>query len=292
MPFKQKIKMFVIFLIILFIITTINILLRPPQWVFTRVLAPIICPEAVYAVNVSEKIVALTIDDGPDLPQGESNSTAKILDLLKEYNQQATFFLIGEKVEKREGVEGRKLDSLIQRIIQEGHEIGNHLSRDEPSILLEDRFAAEFKQTQKQLSNYAQVSWFRPGVGCCDRSMINIISQQREYQPNQGLIRIALGSIWPYDTIISSAAFSRWFINHNIRPGAIIILHDGGARGDRTVQVLSNLLPDLKEKNYQLVTLSELLNQGQPATTSQELPNWLESIRLSVIKHLFAKNKL
>ena len=60
-----------------------------------------------------EKLIALTFDDGPD-PQ----STAEILDLLREYGVRATFFVIGEKAEK--------CPDLVIRAVNEGHEIGNY----------------------------------------------------------------------------------------------------------------------------------------------------------------------
>ena len=68
---------------------------------------------------------------------------------------------------------------------------------------------------------------------------------------------VALGSVFPYDTHIPSAWFARHHIEVTIRHGAIIVLHDGQDRGQRTAEVLQRLLPTLKAKGYQVVTLSE-----------------------------------
>lgn len=272
----------------------LGLIFWPPQWLLTRVLSPAICPGAVYAAKTSEKIAALTIDDGPDLRIGKGNSTAQILDVLQRHNQQATefaahatFFLIGNQVKQREDLSGSGWDAVTARIIEEGHEIGNHLAEDSASILLGDRFSQTFSETHQQLSCYAQVprsqftqvSWFRPGVGWCDRAMADAVSKQTEYLANEEIPKIALGSVWPYDTFQPWPVFSRWFIRYNIRPGSIIILHDRGSRGDRTVKVLSGLLQDLTKKKYKLVPLSILLDSGEPVSLSRELPKPIETIR-------------
>ncbi len=80
-------------------------------------------PDVLYFARTSEKIVALTIDDGP------STETPKILGVLSRYNASATFFLISERV--RSGGEG-----VVRDMVRWGHEIGNHLTHDERSVNL------------------------------------------------------------------------------------------------------------------------------------------------------------
>lgn len=274
---------------------------RPPQWLFTRVLPPIICPGAVYAVNTAEHLVALTIDDGPDGRVGPANSTAQILEVLQDHNQQtpefpahATFFLLGNQVQQRAAQSPDSLDAMTARIIQEGHEIGNHLATDSTTILLEERFPQVFTWTHKVLTPYAQlpgsrypqVSWLRPGRGWCDRAMAETVSQQASYRSATGWPQIALGSIWPYDTAHPWPRLSQWFIRRTLQPGAIIILHDGGRRGDRTAQLLKRLLPELAREGYTLVPLSTLLERGEPVSVSSGLPRPLEAIRRFVVIRL------
>ncbi|MBE7383536.1 MAG: polysaccharide deacetylase family protein [Leptolyngbya sp. SIO1E4] len=280
------------------IVGLLGLIFNPPQWLFTRVLSPVVCPGAVYAVNTPEKIVALTIDDGPDLRLGDANSTTQILDVLQQHNQQeteftahATFFLIGNQVKQRETLNHTPLDAVTARIIQDGHEIGNHMAEDGATILLGDRFFQAFDDTHQRLmayaqlpeSQYAQVRWLRPGVGWCDLPMIRTVSQQETYLSRSGAPNIALGSIWPYDTAQSGAAFSRWFIRHNLRPGAIIILHDSGSWGDRTAQVLEGLLQDLAQRAYTIVPLSQLLERGEPVALSQGFPQPIEAMRTAIV---------
>ena len=70
--------------------------------------------------------------------------------------------------------------------------------------------------------------------------------------------RCALGSVYPYDATIPSAAFSIRHILRNVRPGAIVVLHDGGARGRRTARTLGAVLPELRRRGFRVVTLTDL----------------------------------
>jgi peptidoglycan/xylan/chitin deacetylase (PgdA/CDA1 family) len=77
------------------------------------------------------------------------------------------------------------------------------------------------------------------------------IARQRDYQA-------VLGSVYPFDPQIPSAWFSARHILWNVKPGAIIILHDHGRRGERTAEVLATVLPELQRRGFRVVTLSEL----------------------------------
>ncbi len=238
-----------------------------------QILSPVICPGATYRIPAQpslkqppeKPLVALTIDDGPatvPLPTGQ-NSTAQLLQLLSEHQVHATFFLISSQVQQRESSPG-SLDPVVAQMVRDGHELGNHMTQDEPSIQLGDRFQADLRTAQQVLDRYAQQTWMRPGGGWCT-SRMKAIAAQEGYQ-------VALGSVWPYDTAIPSAVFAAWFIRQNVRPGAIIVLHDSGpnaAWGQRTYQTLERVLPYLK-RHFQLVTLSELRRHpANPAKASR-----------------------
>jgi peptidoglycan/xylan/chitin deacetylase (PgdA/CDA1 family) len=70
--------------------------------------------------------------------------------------------------------------------------------------------------------------------------------------------RCALGSVYPYDVAIPSSRFSSAFLLAHARPGAIIVLHDRGARGRRAMDALHRALPALQRRGLRVVTLSEL----------------------------------
>src|SRR5262249_58811912 len=72
--------------------------------------------------------------------------------------------------------------------------------------------------------------------------------------------RCALCSVYPYDPHHAWTRFSTAFVLRNARPGSVIVLHDGGARGQRTAAVLEAVLPALARRGLGVVTLSELVS--------------------------------
>jgi peptidoglycan/xylan/chitin deacetylase (PgdA/CDA1 family) len=210
-------------------------------WTAPRWLVPILperFPGCIYAVETTAPAVALTIDDGPD-----SSTTANVLRELRDHGAHATFFLISGNVANNE--------SLVATMIREGHEIGNHLTRDETSISLSPQaFDSVLVAAGRTLSRYGAVRWARPGGGRYSQRMVATM-RERGYQ-------CALGSVYPYDAEIPSSRFSAAFVLGHVRPGAIIVLHDGGARGHRTVAALNRILPELRRRGLRVVTLSEL----------------------------------
>jgi peptidoglycan-N-acetylglucosamine deacetylase len=225
-----------LFLIVLLILAICLNFLFPQRWLI-KLLSPDICPHAVYFKTTEEPIIALTIDDSPD-----ANTTKDILAVLAEYQVVATFFPIANKTANNR--------AIIETIIRDKHEIGNHLTEDEPSIKLKENFATELNKAHQILSAFTAVKWLRPGGGWCDLAMVKI-AKKYNYQ-------IALGSVWSYDTHIPSSRFASWFILTNTKPGSIIVLHDVAQRGARTIITLRKILPELQKKGYRFVTLSEM----------------------------------
>jgi peptidoglycan/xylan/chitin deacetylase (PgdA/CDA1 family) len=94
----------------------------------------------------------------------------------------------------------------------------------------------------------------RPASGWYNTKMLKI-AQKHNY-------RVALGSIFPYDTHIKSSWFAINHILFNARLGSIIVLHDGNSRGHRTVKALAKILPILLARGYQFATLSQLFSES------------------------------
>ncbi len=196
-------------------------------------------PQVVYFVETREPVVALTIDDGPD-----PSTTPRILDLLGQHDARATFFLISSRIPGSEDV--------VVRMVEEKHELANHLTADERSVLLPPaEFERQLLEAHDVLSQFADVRWFRPGSGWYNAKMLTTIHEHG--------YRCALGSVHPFDPQIASARFSARYILGNVQPGSIIILHDYGARGERTFTALATILPELDRRGFRVVTLSELL---------------------------------
>jgi peptidoglycan/xylan/chitin deacetylase (PgdA/CDA1 family) len=210
-----------------------------PHWVVA--LLARCSPDVVYWVETEQPVVALTIDDGPD-----PVATPKILDVLKRHDAHGTFFLLSSRVPGNE--------DLVRRTVEEGHEIANHLVVDEASILLSDsEFERQLLEADGVLSDFAKVHWFRPGSGWYNDRMISIL-RRHGYQ-------CALGSVYPFDPQVPSSWFATHHVLWNVRPGSIIVLHDYGARGERTATALATILPVLNRRGLRVVTLSELLDQ-------------------------------
>ena len=151
-------------------------------WTAPRWLVPVIAarsPRCLYTVTAREKVVALTIDDGPDREEGTA-----ILAVLRENRAHATFFLISGNVPGAE--------ALVADVVSAGHEIGNHLTRDEPSIRLSPTaFVAAMREAGTMLGRFAEIRWLRPGSGWYNDTMLEAIEREG--------YRCALGSVYPYD---------------------------------------------------------------------------------------------
>ncbi|KAH9314834.1 hypothetical protein KI387_023461, partial [Taxus chinensis] len=191
-------------------------------------------PNVLFIKSTQKRIIALTFDDGP-----HKGITEEILDILKENGCRSTFFIIGSNMDDS--------PELVQRIVAEGHEVGNHTMHDVASwSLSRDVFEKQLLEVDDRLKNYfftdetqTPIKWFRPGHGFYTRKMVQI-AEAHGY-------RTALGSLFPLDTLFSNmgkhiAKYLLWRVHH----GAIILLHDREPQATQTPEVLRILLPELK----------------------------------------------
>jgi peptidoglycan/xylan/chitin deacetylase (PgdA/CDA1 family) len=218
----------------------VGVFLFRPQWIAALLAKG--SAEVVWLVPTQEPVVALTIDDGPD-----AATTPGILDLLRKYGARATFFVITERVAANE--------DLLARVVEEGHELGNHLNSDDPSVLLDPpEFERQLLASHQVLAQFDDVRWFRPGSGWFNAPMLSILRRQ-------GYLCV-LGTVYPFDAQIRSVRFAASYVLWNVRPGSIIILHDHGGRGMRTAAALATILPAVQRRGLRVVTLSELFGEG------------------------------
>jgi peptidoglycan/xylan/chitin deacetylase (PgdA/CDA1 family) len=206
-------------------------------------------PDVLFQQANAGPIVALTFDDSP-----HATSTPRILDVLAAHDAHATFFIIGEYVAGNE--------EIVRRLIAEGHEVGNHMLSDAPSARLP---AAEFErqllQTHEMLARFGPVQWFRPGHTWFNQRMLDQI-QRHGYH-------CAMASAYAFEFLPIPAPYAAQQILLSVRPGGVIILHDGATDLERTVAVLERLLPALRRRGYRVVTVSELAAAGQLPTVDQ-----------------------
>ena len=109
-------------------------------------------PDVIFRGANSSGFIALTIDDGP-----HPDTTPEVLDVLDRHGAWATFFLLGENA--------REYPELVEEIRARGHEVGNHLMRDERSVT---KGLETFRRDLAQADSILQMEepkWFRPGSG-------------------------------------------------------------------------------------------------------------------------------
>jgi peptidoglycan-N-acetylglucosamine deacetylase len=204
----------------------------------------------VRQVNVGDSAaIALTFDDGP----GEW--TPAILDLLARHAAQATFFYLGERVQG--------LAQVVRRAVAEGHEPGNHLfSHRHPEALSDEEIRDEVVRTAVEIERATgtAASLLRPPYGE-EPERVAAIGAELHLGP------VVLWSIDPEDWRSPPAEAIVEQVLEEARAGAIVDLHDGWGRTPRdrqpTVEALERLLPELRTRGFELVTVSELLASGR-----------------------------
>jgi len=201
----------------------------------TGVALPTVC----CARRTDEPVVGLTLDDGP-----HPELTDAILDVLVKHEAQATFFLIGDRVVGNERV--------VRRIVDEGHEVGDHLMHDEPSIRLSrNRFREDLSEARDLLAPYQDVSWWRPGSGWTTKAMVR--------EAHALGMRCVLGTVAVADgPPPQPGSWREQRLLGQISAGAVVVLHEGTDERRDVVDTLDWLLRRLAERGLRSVTLTEL----------------------------------
>lgn len=195
-----------------------------------------------------EKVIALTFDDGP-----HPTYTNQILDILKEYDVKATFFVLGKFAEA--------YPDIIIRQWQEGHEIGNHTySHVDAKRVSKKVLYNEYKKTQEIIENLInhQPRLFRPPYGSFDSQALDIVEMHDSIIVLWSAHQDSKDWSNPDVEEIVNTTLS------NIRNGDIILFHDYVYYDESsTVEALKEIIPELKSRGYRFVTISELLNLNQ-----------------------------
>jgi peptidoglycan/xylan/chitin deacetylase (PgdA/CDA1 family) len=208
-------------------------------------------PVTIWAGNPSQKAVALTFDDGPS-----PIYTPEILALLRHYHAQATFFVLGERVEKYPG--------LIRAMLRDGHEVGNHsFDHDRLTKLSRPGWQGEMKELERTQMDLEVLGCprrgqlMRPPYSAFDERLVAYLKHT-----HRGLV------LWNVDSG-DWQGLDAQAIEHNVldrvKNGSIVVFHDCDENGckDRrpTVEALKVILPTLEKAGYRLVTISELVSR-------------------------------
>ncbi len=187
-------------------------------------------PEAVLQIEnlpPDQKLLALTIDDSP------SPETWKILDSLRDHGATATFFIHGARIRDTASKQ------LMQRILNDGHEVGNHMPDSVPSLSLPPyEFAAEFERNHRILLDAGALPVrFRPSHGFYNQTMAEFLRTkgvELGYQPH-----FYLGLNFPWDVFFE---IPQSYARHNAAsavPGRIVVFHDNQDRFDLRKNIIN-----------------------------------------------------
>ncbi len=199
-----------------------------------------------YNMQTTQKIVALTFDDGPNPPY-----TEQLLDVLKENHVSATFFLIGQNVEKH--------PELVKRIAAEGHQLGNH-TYHHMDLLKADRklIADEVDRTNQAIIAASGITphLLRPPHGFRDPVVMEMMAERN--------LKVVEWSVMSRDWLNPGVDTIVERTISKVKNGSIILLHDGdgiAAQDSRaqTIEATRRIIQILSAQGYKFVTVDEIL---------------------------------
>lgn len=212
-------------------------------------------------LQTNNRSIALTFDDGP-----HPYYTRKLLEVLKEANVSATFFVVGKQVKKH--------PEILRQIYLDGHQIGNHtwdhynLTRLENEEVLKELIRTHI--LVQKITGQA-MRYFRPPGGRTDLRILDLASaiQYRE----------VLWTILPSDHLHPPGQKIQQHVLTQAQPGSVILLHSGVGN---TLEVLPQMIAELKREGYSFVTIDQLdqLYASHPALPQPQ--RWAQD---SVLNH-------
>ncbi len=220
------------------------------------------------------KKLVLSFDDGPD-PEW----TPKILDVLKKLNVKGVFFMIGEEAQNNV--------SVMKRVYDEGHEVGNHTySHPDISAISSRELDLQMNLTERLFAAKLGVQplYFRPPYDIDEEP--DTLDQAAPVERLQQRGYIVVGNKidtddWdehpkktPQQIVQSVLDQIAAMKDRPDKAGSIILMHDGGGERSVTVETLPLLVNTLRAQGYEFVPVSELLgktrDQVMPRLTPQQ----------------------
>jgi peptidoglycan/xylan/chitin deacetylase (PgdA/CDA1 family) len=198
-------------------------------------------------VKDSEKVIALTVDDGP-----WPKTTEQMLDIFQQNDVKATFFWMGKSLANS--------PEITRRVVAAGHAIGNHTWHHWYDTMDAATAADEIDRTAKLIyeTTGVKTTFFRPPGGFLNNGLAKYAKDQN--------YSVVMWSVTSADT--DPHAQPSAFVNNVLKgakPGAIVLMHDGGGDRYRTVKALPEIIAGLKKQGYRFVTVPELLEMQEQA---------------------------
>ena len=182
------------------------------------------------------KVVALTFDDGP------SSYTEGFLDLLGNKHVKATFFEIGQEVPGRAQVMGR--------ILRDGSEIANHTTHHG---LYPGYWDLAATNALIRNATHFQPCLFRPPAGAVNSAVVAAAARAG--------MKTVLWDVDPGDWAKPGGGAIHSRVVGAVRPGSIVVMHDGGGNRSGTLAALPSIIDTLRGRGYRFATVTELLRQ-------------------------------
>lgn len=197
---------------------------------FPRILRPFF-GKTIWRKTPSEKVIYLTFDDGP-VPE----VTPQVLDILDTYGWKATFFCVGENVQKH--------PELYNEILLRGHKTGNHSFNHLKGF---NYSIEEYTANIKKAANYIDSNLFRPPYGRITRKQIKAL--ETDYQ-------IIMWDVITHDynkNLSNDEVFRN--VTKHLRKGSIVVFHDSVKAKERVLAVLPKAIEFWNEKGYRFAVL-------------------------------------
>ena len=207
--------------------------------------------KVVKRVPTAQKVVALTVDDGPNV-----KSTPALLQVLREKNVHITMFILGRNAEKH--------PELLAQAAADGHEIASHAySHTFLNKMSREAFEGELDKTEKIITAVTKKPvLLRPPGGGYNDSLV-VAAQKRGYT----------FVLWSVDALDWKRPSVNTVVNNvmnNVKPGSIVLMHDG--QDDLpTAQAMGIIIDRLRSQGYKIVTVSELLQYSEPENNLAKL---------------------
>ncbi|MCB1099996.1 MAG: polysaccharide deacetylase family protein [Verrucomicrobiae bacterium] len=193
--------------------------------------------------KVQQPFLAMTFDDGP-----HATNTPRLLDILRERNIRATFYVVGQNV--------KRYPDLLRRIVAEGHEIGNHtVSHANLTKVSDQRLRMEMGEVHNGVLAVTGVApqTMRPPYGALRQEQRALIRREFGYPT-------ITWNVDPEDWKRPGVGVVTKRLVEGARPGGILLAHDIHAP---TIDAMPGTLDELLRRGFRFVTVSELINIEQ-----------------------------
>jgi peptidoglycan/xylan/chitin deacetylase (PgdA/CDA1 family) len=205
-------------------------LVKTPWWL------RLLYPKLIWRIREPGKTLYLTFDDGP-----HETATPFVLDQLRRYNAKASFFCIGKNVAAH--------PDIYDRIISEGHSVGNHTYNHTNGWKVSDDV---YVNEVAKAATLIKSNLFRPPYGRMKRS------QQKKLQTSNSQLQTIMWDVLSgdFDTTLTAEACTGYVLYHT-RPGSIIVFHDSTKAFDRMKIALPKVLEHFAKEGYEFKALPQ-----------------------------------